>query len=273
MNRLPKLAVPLFTATLLTAQIDPRIWRLVGPETKMISGIDLNRCRERELSSSPLCQVQIPYPSSAGQVISMDEKTGARTTSLMILTGLVLAPGKDGQDGQDAPAPTLLDSSTAIVGEEETIKSAKERWTRTDPVSDLARDARQLADSYDAWFLVKKPLQDLGPPSADGKQKFRAEVERVIEEISGGVRFGPSAEVRIEVHTKSADDAFSLAALGRWLPGIIQLMQPDSDGSRILDLAENFEVHASGQTVRLSFNIPEDKLHELAKTFGHRTVE
>jgi hypothetical protein len=266
MSNFLKLAFPLFVATLLPAQFDPRFLRVIGPETKMIEGVDLNSCRARNFTASPFCAVPLPYAGTAAQLISIEEKAQNGTNSLTILGGFVKATGPD---EPNRPAPIFLESSVAIAGDPKSVQSAAERWKVDAPASDLARDVRQLADSYDGWFLIDKPFQDLHPPAPEGKQRFRAEVEQVIERISGGIRFGPSDAVRVEIHTRSAEDAFSLAAIGRWIPGLIQLMQPDDDFSRILDIAEDFDAHAQGKSVVLSFNVPEEKLRDVVKTFNH----
>jgi uncharacterized membrane protein len=64
---------------------------------------------------------------------------------------------------------------------------------------------------------------------------------------------------------KTADDAATLAGLGRWIPGLIQLKDPHGLQSRMIDLAENVSIRSEGRLVMISLVISERKLEDMLK--------
>ena len=250
----------LLATNLLPAQINPKIWNLVTADDKLVFGIDLDRYRHTAASAVSLYS----GPALAHYMITI-EGDPQKNRHVMLLLGFT---------PPNPPAPTaMLDATTAIVADDDSVRDSIARWRNESPLSDLAAEARKLAESDDTWFVVAKPLSLAGPPQSQATPpKHLAEVIDVIEQASGGVRFGPYYQAHLDVRAKTADDAYSLAALGRWLPGLIQCMEPNGRQSRLIDLAENLTVQAIGRTATLSFSIAEDKLAETLKSF-HATIE
>ena len=50
---------------------------------------------------------------------------------------------------------------------------------------------------------------------------------------------------------KTTDDATALAALGRWLPGLILSQQPVGQQSLIAEVADDLEIAAKGESIQL----------------------
>jgi hypothetical protein len=75
-------------------------------------------------------------------------------------------------------------------------------------------------------------------------------------------------DVHVEVTAGSVDDAVGLAALGRWLPGLLQAKGNGRPEMRIVNLIEDFAVEARGTSAALSFSISEARLEELAATMN-----
>jgi hypothetical protein len=88
----------------------------------------------------------------------------------------------------------------------------------------------------------------------------------VIEEVRGGIRVGGYNEMSLEVLVKTADDAYALAAIGRWLPGLMEMQNSHGLESALADLAENLVVGSEGRVVTLSVSVAESKLGELVKS-------
>lgn len=251
----------LLATNLLPAQINPKIWNLITPDDKLVYGVDLDGYRHTAASTA----TRDTGPSFAANARYLIAIEGAPQKNRHVVLLLGFTPPNSAPVSDVA----MLDASTAIVADDDTVRDGIARWRAEAPLSDLASEARKLAESDDAWFVVAKPLSLVSPPqSQETPPKHLAEVIDVMEQASGGVRFGPYYRAHLEVRAKTADDAYSLAALGRWLPGLMQAMEPGGRQSRLIDLTENWTVQATGHTATLSFSIAEDKLAEVLKSFN-----
>lgn len=250
----------LLATNLLPAQINPKIWNLITPDDKLVCGVDLDRYRH-SAAGAATSDTGPAVAANARYMITIDGDP-QKNRHVMLFLGFTPPNPPFASD------VAMLDATTAIVADDDTVRDSLARWRSEAPLSDLAVEARKLAESDDAWFVVAKPLSLAGPSTSQNTPpKHLADVIDVIEQASGGVRFGPYYQAHLEVRAKTADDAYSLAALGRWLPGLLQAMHPDQRQSRLIDLAENVTVQAIGRTATLSFSIAEDKLADTLKSF------
>ena len=136
------------------------------------------------------------------------------------------------------------------------VRGAIDRWSRQDDAaSGVAARADRLSGTYDIWFLAVRPLE-LSLPEGAKPLKYRDELVRVIEEVRGGVRLGSLNQMTAEVVARTADDAVTLAALGRWLPGLMQLNERN-ELAVFVELAESFAARVEGRSAVLSVSIPE----------------
>ena len=117
-----------------------------------------------------------------------------------------------------------------------------------------------------------RPFESLEetPPPSPTPLKYRVDFTRLVQEARGGIRLGSIDEVQVDVQMKTAEDAVGLAALSRWLPGMVQMKQFYSPESALADLAENLMVSPTGDTVSLSFAIDESQLADVVKAFRAR---
>ena len=265
-----KLSIAMLTTVVMASELDPKLMRLIGRDTKVIQGIDVERYRNSTLASL--------YPVWLGEVscgFGIDEGQ---------IHQLVRAR-RDGQDGEmqlitfrGAPSVpiistggeaslALLDSTTGIIGDADSVREAVGRWRQEASGSgDVAAKARQLSASYDAWFLAVRPLEKLDGVRTGSVLKPEDDLRTLIEEVRGGIRLGAFNEVSVDVVMKTADDAVALAGISRWLPGLLQLEESNSPEAAIANRVENFAVTASGRIVSISFSIAESQLEELARS-------
>jgi len=96
---------------------------------------------------------------------------------------------------------------------------------------------------------------------------------QVIEQVSGGIRFGAFNEVGVELVAKTADDATTLAAHGKWLPGLVQLDNSFSPPSRLADAVENLQVSSRSNVVSLTFTLPSERILKIVKADKSTIVE
>jgi hypothetical protein len=265
------LSVALAMTSPFACAMDSKVLRIIGPDARMIYGMDVDRYRRSALASL--------YPADLEWL-----STRSGVKEIHALIAIISAP--DGPplfviSGAPATAPVdpddeqfnlvRLDQDTAILGEAGLVKDAANRWKQEDKLrSDVADRAQRLNDAFDLWFLGIRPL-DQGLALEKGVLKYRDEFVQVIEEVRGGIRLGATDQMSIEALARTADDAASLAALGRWLPGLIQMQGARDSIDRLLGFVENLRVSAQGRTAVASFAIPDSALEAVAK--ARRIVE
>ena len=195
-------------------------------------------------------------------------------STLTAIIGATPSHEPESQDiGDRLEAFTRLDANIRVAGDPDTIREAQRRWTIDQPLSPIALKVRRLSQSYDNWFLLGKPFSVFAATPADVADttgpplKYRQNLIDAVEEISGGVRFGTINEFDLEAIFRDSEDSWAAATLARWLPGILQLEQPNSHSPAILvDAMEDLNIYADGTRVTISLRIPEDKARSLLDT-------
>jgi hypothetical protein len=263
------LTLALLAVDLRAGELDPRVFRLIGPDTKWIVAVDLNRHRSSALRAIA------PVSDSPGihYVMKISGAPWQDAQPLFVDIGPDPPAGSTGTSewGDAAIRTTRLASNVSVAGDRQRVQEALQRWSSDEPLGELAVKAQRLSRTYDNWFLAIRPLEplapleQLAPGESSKKMKYRDELVQAVEEASSGIRFGSVNELRAEVLMKTAEDAAALAAFGKWLPGLLQL----KDGSvhaQIVELVENLSIESQGRTASISFLLSERKLEEFFKT-------
>jgi hypothetical protein len=194
------------------------------------------------------------------QMIVIERGEADLAMQLVVFRGAPSPPQKG-----EGESMALLDATTGIMGNADSVREAIGRWRKEAPGSDeMSARARQLSASYDNWFLAVKPLEELDRGRSLSVSKSKNDLLSLVEEVRGGVRLGAFNEVSVNVVMKTAEDAAALAGIGRWLPGFIQLQESHSPESALAALVDNLAVTANGRTVSITFSIDEMKLEEMA---------
>jgi hypothetical protein len=244
----------LFAGSLIAADLDPKVLKLVGPDARIIMGTDVQR-----YSESPL---QAMFPASL-----------ARTTAGSVRQWITITYEEDKPPlsifigAPEASEETvLLDSATAIESDPAGVQEALQRWRSDEKPGELAQQVRRLSSSYDNWFLLVRPLQ-LIAREHDDTLKYRNELMQAIDQVSGGIRLGVFNEVHVEVVTKTPDDAITIAALAHWLPGFLQMENSHAGPGLLVNAAENLTTTARGNVVSISFTLSTEKLEQIMKSY------
>lgn len=249
------LTLALIAANLQAGELNPKVLSLIGENSRAVYGGNLARYRQTVWNDIFPWRLDQAVSGSVQQLIAIVNDEGGAPPLTVMIGGAAASEPADGLQFAS------LDSATAVLGDEASTLKAVRRWSENSGLGELARQAQRLSESYDNWFLIVKPLESLvAPPS-----HFAAELMQMVEEASGGIRVGAYSEVHMEVVMKTADDAATLAGLGRWLPGLLQLKEPRGLQSRMIDLAENLSIRAEGRLATISFVISERKLEDMFK--------
>jgi hypothetical protein len=241
----------LITMPLWAADLNPKVLNLISANTQLVGGANMERHRNSALGAV------FPVNYAAKQSVFIETLDGNESRTLLLSIG--------GEPATDVDSRSL-DSYTVVSGDPSAIEEATQLWAREDiQPSPMAFRARQLAGIYDHWFLMSKPLDFLiRPHTTLWPLKYRDEMVNTIEELSGGIRFGTSIEFKAEAVMRTNEDAKALAALGRWLPGLLQLMPSPGFIGPLVDIAEKISATADGRIVTLTCSLSDDKVKEVA---------
>jgi hypothetical protein len=272
-----KFSAVALTTVLMAGEVDPKLLRLIGPDTKTIYGIDVERYRNSKLSKIyPVWLGVLPGEAGKDQQSQIRQLIVAtaggldREMPLMIFRGALPVSRfqqSGAEEGSEIPfRVAVLDTATGIAGGVDSVREAMERWRQETSIGDFAAKVRQVSGSYDNWFLAMRPLEQLDDTPRLPGLKRRKELMGVVEEARGGIRFGAVNEVSVEVVMKAPEDAEALVALARWLPGLIEARGAAGPASELINVVENLAVRADGRVVSISFSIAESSVENLLKS-------
>jgi hypothetical protein len=247
MRFLAMLGVGLLAMSLSAAELNPKLLALIGPDASVVVGMDIERYRTSVLNDF-FPWYPGPDEGRVRRMIKILKNAEGAGSALWVFVGTPLSI-------EDA----VLDATTSVAGDTEGTAEAIRRWNQTEAPGDLAVKARRLAETYDNWFVADLKERARAAPAL----KYRQDLMEAVEEVSGGVRLGAVNEVRVEVLMKTTDDATALAALGRWLPGLVLSQQTLGQQSLIAEVADNLEIRAEGRVVSISLALAERKLEEM----------
>src|SRR6266850_6390455 len=153
MKSAARLGMAMWTAVLIASDLDPKLLRLIGPDTKAIYGIDVARYRHSMLAE--LFPMSTGFTADEGKIhLLMVAIHGEldHPLQLRVLRG-ALSPVL----GENV---ALLDSTTGVTGDEDRVREAIGRWRQEmGATEEIASRVRQLSASFDTWFLVVRPLE------------------------------------------------------------------------------------------------------------------
>jgi hypothetical protein len=254
--------------------VSPKLASIIPPDTALIYSIDRERYADSALQSFyPMAEESAGQcPGKLRQIIFAERAPTAGGGKLMILRGANVAPGCASADETNdtvsvqAPKLIVLETGTAITGDQDTVRSALERWQQQAGAGDgdLAAEVRQMSETYDNWFIAIRPLHAAAEGQPGGSHlSYRSQFTDMVEEVRAGIRLGKINEVEVEVEMKTPEDATAAAGLGRWLRGLLQTRWGPE--AALAEVAEDLSVTAAGKVVSLSFTLDSAKVRELSK--------
>lgn len=300
----------LIMAAALAPAADPTLLNMVMPEAKILFGVDVDHARDSVFGRFVLSQIGKEDKALANMtaatgfdprrdireiiIASVDDTpTNAKmpTNGLIMLRGnfdparistLIKTMGMGNpltyqrqeifttQNPKDNGGFAILDKTTALLGNIDSVKSALDRrksGKRIDPKT-LAK-VQQLSKTNDVWLMTTMPMSDIanhmpGPPQAGAMMK--GDALKGISQAAAGLKFTPS-EVRIsaEAVAGSAKDAGALADVVRFLTGMVQLNRGNDEGSDFAAILDSLQVKTEGNIFRLNITVPQDQLEQMWK--------
>lgn len=261
MKRLFPLAAVTILGTSLATAADPALLGLVAPETKIVTGIQIDQSKASPFGQFLLSQMQLEdnhfrqFVQSTGfdprrdlrEILIASDGTPNHRPSLIAVRGqfdlvkiLALARNEGataskylGYDvvtpaRQGAPVAAFIDSSLAVLGDAAAVRASLDRRQKGGAAdAALVSKINEASGQYDAWFVSLVPVSQLAtqvmpPVGAAGQGSVPANLLQAIQQATGGVRFGSIVQVGGEALTRSPQDATALTDVVRFLANLAQ---------------------------------------------------
>jgi len=161
---------------------------------------------------------------------------------------------------QEPMALAFLDDSTLIGGDPVSVRDAITRRGQPAQLLPALREkAGELSGRLDLWFVSVIPVSELAGkvPDQQVSGALQGDALKSIEQMNGGIRFGPSLELSLTAVTRGEQEAEALANVVRFLIGLARSRQPAGQTS----LTENLTV--KGNTVNLALVIPQEEVEKM----------
>ena len=167
------------------------------------------------------------------------------------------------------PSLAFFDSSLAVAGDDASVRGAIDRRQGgRGPSADLTAKAGEVSGTYDFWFVSLLPVPQAGgpekAPAKDPGEAIKSELLKVVESASGGIKFGDTVRLAVELLTHSEQDAANLASVLKFVSGIAAFQQGKQGLPPGLEaILKSLDLKAQGKAVQISLAVPEQELERL----------
>lgn len=165
----------------------------------------------------------------------------------------------------------VLDPTLMLGGDPQNVRAAIARRSlpgSPDPV--LTAKAREMGGSYDLWLVARASLADLAGQSPQPQLgTFAAGLEKSIQQISAGLKFGPILQVSVDLATRTDKEASAMADALRM---VISMAASGQNAQQMKPVLDNLQLRAEANTVKLNIAVPEDQLMSAVQSAGTRST-
>jgi hypothetical protein len=277
--------------------VDPGLLGLVMPDAKALAGVNVDQAKATPFGLYVLGQIA-PQDQGLQQLATLLNFDPRRDVHELLVasaavaghTGLFLARGifdtakiasaaalagaksetYNGVNILEDPKQTngvaFLDSTLVVAGDVANVKAAIDRRSSLTVLPGaLSSQVRDWSNSQDAWVvaLVPPSLLKMLPgapqvPGLSGQAAFAA-----VQQIAGGVKFGPTVTLTAQAQTDTAENATNMAGALQFLANLAQMQATQNPQAGALLKA--LTVSATGVNVNIGLSLPADQFELLAK--------
>jgi hypothetical protein len=166
---------------------------------------------------------------------------------------------ENAQVGLAFPKPGL-----AVLGDLKTLEEVLSPKTANQGLDgQLVDQVNRVGSENDVWFATLMSGSFLGHQLANATRSVaNSAVLKSILRSSGGMQFGNTVAMSLDLFTRSADDAQSVTQLLRFAGNLAQ-MQNDPQISAAAVALSNLALQTDGSTVHASLNLTEQQMEQL----------
>ena len=151
----------------------------------------------------------------------------------------------------------FLDGTIAVGGDLDQVQAAIRRRSHATTLNpQLAAQVTAMSDRYDIWVVSAASLGKMTDGISGPQLKQAGDMLKMIDQVSGGLKFTENLDLGVELTTHSAKDAEKLRDALQLLVGMAAASQKDSSA---LDL-NALKLTAEAKTVRIAFTVTHEQL-------------
>jgi hypothetical protein len=275
---------------------DPQLLKLVMPDVKVISDVNVAQAKLSSFGQYVLSQAQSGGLSEFTTLTGFDPSknlnellcasNGTPSTGLALATG-IFDPVKIGalisqqgavtenyqgiailEDPKSSNGVAFLNAGLVAAGDIPDIKAAIARQASPTTLSkDLMNQITTLSNSQDAWVISTVSPATLAPSAGSNKPETVGGVTlpgNVLQQVQSGyagVKFGANITVTAQATTVDAASATNLANLMQFLQNMA--LAQSGQNADAAAFARSISVAATGNTVNFSASMPEDQFQKM----------
>ena len=298
-------AAVLFVLPLAVSAADPSLLKLMMPDAKAIAGLQVNQAKNSLFGEYVLSHMQVDDagfqkftaqtgfdPRTDVNEIVMASNSAPNTTNrswliaahgsfniakitsaaqtngatLTTYQGVTLISHSEPNNPPVQNAIAFLDSSTAVMGDVDSVKAAIGRQSSGAPSGSIFDQAQQSSAKYDFWFASQIPLSQFSSaiPNANGNNAVNTNILAGISQASGGISFGDTVTITTQAVERSNQDAQALADVVKFFVSMVQMnSQKNPQAGQMATLLNNLQATASGDITTISLAVPEQQLEQM----------
>ena len=286
------------------ARVDSGLIALIPANSKIVAGIDVEKCRTSGFGQFLLSKSQANDPhfeefmTKTGfdprrdleSLVMTTSGDGGKNSSFAILARgnfdqtrireMAVSKGATAETYQGVKllvnedhgqtiAFGFADTGVAVMGDLDSIHQVIQNLSTPATLNvDLTNRIDEAGKANDAWFASLAGGAMLGrhiAAEAGGQMAGQAQALQSIRAASGGVVFGSVVTVTLDAATRSEQDATSLADVMRFVSSMVQMQRQKDPRAGIMAAAlDNMALQTNGDTVHVGFSMTEKNLEQMA---------
>lgn len=161
----------------------------------------------------------------------------------------------------------ILEPALLMGGDPQSVRNAiasRARAGAADPV--LRAKAREMSAAWDVWMVAGGSPASFAP-QRPSQLNTLGSLEKSIQMMTAGLTFGPTLRISVDLTTRTAKDAASIADALRIF---IAMAASGKNAQEMRPVLDSLQLRAEANAVKLDFEIPEDRLLAAIKQAGAR---
>jgi hypothetical protein len=232
----------------------------------------------RDLTEIIMASSWANSPSRQVLVVARGSFTASKLKSAIELNGGTATPfkgidilmPKSKSAGNANSVFAVLDTNYATMGDLDAVQTVIQRFqNKAVAPASLVSKVNTLSAANDFWFMTLVPVSDFTSvvPDPNMGQMMNGNVMQSIQQLSGGIKFGPSVQLSAQAVTRSEKDATALEDVVRFFVSLLQSNRDKNPAAaQASSLADNLELSSDGNVMAMSLAVPEDQLESLFNT-------
>ncbi len=176
------------------------------------------------------------------------------------------------KSGSNQTAFGFPDVGLAVMGDIASVKQVIQNRANPTVLDPALQEQIANVGSNNAWFASIVPASSLSLGTsydAAGAKSTAMDSARVLQAVirsSGGISFGPSANLMFNAVARSPQDAAALADVMRFVVSMLQTQSGNNpQAAQLAPALNSMKLNTDGSSVHVSLQLPESTLEQMLK--------